>query len=108
MANGGSGNGGIVGVGVIAVIILLVGALFPLPPDWKWALVLTGIGIIFALIAGATFSSSAIVGLVFGVAALICFGFALNAFSNAISPKPQSPTAMSIRLLLLSGTGFLL
>lgn len=103
-----SGYGGIVGVGVVALLAILIGALFPLPPDWKWGLILSGVGILLALVAGATFSSSAIVGAVFGIASLIVFVFALRAFSNAISPKPQTLVPTSIRQLLLLGIGFLL
>jgi hypothetical protein len=61
----------------------------------------TGIGIIFALIAGATFTSSWVVGVAFGIAALIVFGFALKDFSNVISPKPQTIVPTIATLLLL-------
>ena len=105
--SGNGNNGGIVGVGVIAILLILVGALFPLPPDWKWGFILSGIGLLFALVAGATFSSSAIVGAVFGVAAFACFGFALNAFSNAINPKPQALIPMLAKSLLPLKIGFL-
>lgn len=96
-----NGYGAIVGVGVVAIMLILIGALFPLPPDWKWGLILTGIGIILALIAGATFTSSPIVGGVFGIAALIVFGFALKAFSNAINPIEQNSASVIITPLLL-------
>jgi hypothetical protein len=102
-----SGYGGIVGVGVVAAFLILIGALLPLSTDWKWGFILTGIGILLALVAGATFSSSRIVGAVFGVAAVIVFVFALRAFSNAISPKPQTLIPTPAKLQLLSGIVFL-
>ncbi|MCX6010903.1 MAG: hypothetical protein NT134_01360, partial [Chloroflexi bacterium] len=98
---------GIVGVGVVAILLIIIGAWLPLPHDWKWGLILAGIGILLALVAGATFSASPIVGTVFGIAALVVFGFALKAFSNAISPKPQALIPMPTMLLSLSGIGFL-
>lgn len=102
----GSGYGGIVGVGVVAILLIIIGAWLPLSPDLKWALVLTGIGLLLALVAGVTFSSSWIVGVVFGVAALVVLLFALHAFSNAISPKAQTLIPMPTKSLLLSGIVF--
>jgi hypothetical protein len=101
-----SSGGGYAGAGVIAILLIILGAWLPLSSDWKWALVLTGICIIFALVAGATFSSSWVVGVAFGVAAVVVFGFALNAFSNAINPEPQAAAAPTTALLLFLGIVF--
>jgi hypothetical protein len=108
MSNGGGGGyGGIVGVGVVALLLIVLGSWLAPSSDWKWALVLTGVGIILALVAGVTFSHSWVVGAVFGVAALVVFGFALNAYSNAIEPQPQTLLPMPTALLLFSGIVFL-
>jgi hypothetical protein len=111
--NGGNGGGGvsggcggIVGVGVVAILLIILGAWLAPTSDWKWALVLTGIGILLALVAGATFNSSWVIGVVFGVAALVVFGFALRAFSHAINPEPQTATPTPTALLLLLGIVF--
>ena len=108
MSSGNSGNGGIVGVGIIGVFLIIIGAWLPLSHDWKWGLILLGISILLGLLSGATFSMHWAVGLVFLVAAVVVFSFALRALSNAISPKPQTMIPMPIGLPLLLKAGFLL
>jgi hypothetical protein len=95
-----TGDGGIVGVGTIGIVLIVFGACMPLSTDWKWSFILLGIGILLALVAGATFRLHWIVGTVFGVAAVVVFLFALTSFSNAINPKVPSPVSMLNQLLL--------
>ena len=85
-----SGNGGIVGVGIIGILLIIIGAWLPLPHDWKWGFILLGICVLLGLLAGATFTLHWAVGTVCGVATLIVFLFALRYFSNAINAEPQT------------------
>jgi hypothetical protein len=106
-SNGDIGYGGIVGVGVIGIFLIIIGAWLPIPHDWKLGFILLGICIILGLLAGATFTLHWAVGLVFLAAAVIVFLFALKAFSNAINTKPLAMIPMPTKLQSLSIIGFL-
>jgi hypothetical protein len=93
--NNNTNLGGFVGVGVIAIMLILLGLIIP-EPSWKWGFLLSGIGTICALIAGAVFRSSTIVGVAFGIGAVVLFGIALRSFSIAINPTQQTLIPTSI------------
>jgi hypothetical protein len=106
MGSNNGGLGGIVGVGVIAILLIICGAILPLSADWKWALVLAGIGILLALVGGALFKSSLLAAVIVWGLAVIAFSFALKHVSNAITPKSLTATPQLTIPLLLSRIRF--
>lgn len=93
--------GGIIGAGVIGIVLIISGAWLPLANDWRWGLILMGVCVILALVAGAVFKFSWVIGVFCAAAALIALLFALQSFSNAISPKPQALIPMLSKWLPL-------
>ena len=81
----GSGYGAIIGVGVAAILLIIIDIYLPVSPDMKRGFILAVISVIFFLIAGAAFSISWIVGVITLIVAIVLFGFAVSAFSKSTS-----------------------
>jgi hypothetical protein len=83
MSNG-SSAGSVWGLVFFAGILLFLGIAFPFPVEWRWALSLIGITILFLLLAGTIWSQSWIVGLVCLGIAFVAGGFAVSFLSKAM------------------------
>jgi cell division protein FtsW (lipid II flippase) len=84
-------SGGIIGVGILAILCIIVGVAFGLPPNISRGLILVGISIILFIVAGATWSHSWIVGLVCLCGGVAAFLIGVNAF---LQPESSSPATL--------------
>ena len=73
--------GGIVAIGIIAVLMIVIGNTFGFPPHIVKALTYTGVGILLLLASAGAWSLHWIVGLVALIAAVVCLSIGLPAFS---------------------------
>jgi hypothetical protein len=96
-----NGNGTVFAVGIVAIIMIIIGALFPFLNEQKTGLILTGIAVLLFLVAGAVFSSSWQIGLVVSVIGIIAFFFGVHSFLTEPSSKVTSLLPMINQLLLL-------
>jgi hypothetical protein len=96
-----NGYGAILSIGIVALLMIIIGAIFPFPTDQKTGLILIGIAVLLFLVAGAVFGSSWQIGLAIGGIGLIVFFFGLHSFLIVPNPKATSLLPMINQLLLL-------
>jgi len=74
--------GGIIGVGVVALLVIIIGNMIGLPPHIAKGLTFVGIGVILFMASAAAWSLHWIVGLVGLIAAIVFLGIGVSAFSQ--------------------------
>jgi hypothetical protein len=90
-----NGYGIILAVGIVAILLIIMGAIFPFSTDQKTGLVLIGVSMLLFLVAGAIFTGSWQIGIAVGVIALIMFSFGVRSFLAV----PSQPTALILPMI---------
>jgi hypothetical protein len=91
----------VVAVGLVAILLIIMGSIFPFSSDQKTGLVLVGISMLLFLVAGAVFGGSWQIGLAIGGVAFIIFAFSVHSFLAEPNPTTTSLLPTTIQLLLL-------